>query len=134
MAGSKHAPYIMPDGSNRTLATYLNDNGVTEYKSSRKSKASGLEKKWNTSFKLAEATPSSAADPDVQSLVLVGRNKRRRWLADTLLRKMAGDTLAMHNNQGGRSGCYSLFKMLLHVSRCSHRERYGGAIPTGPLW
>ena len=106
MAGSKHAPYIMPDGSNRTLATYLNDNGVTEYKSSSKSKASGLEKKWDTSFKLAEAPPSSAADPDVQSFVLVGRNKRRRWLADTLLRKMAGDTLPMHNNQGGRSGCY----------------------------
>ena len=133
MAGSKHAPY-MPDGSNRTLATYLNDNGVTELKSSRKSKGSGFEKKWNTSFQLAEATRSSAADPDVQSLVLVGRNKRRRWLADTLLRKMAGDTLTMHINQTVHSVCYRLLKTLSYVSRCSHRECYGGSVPTSPLW
>ena len=134
MAGSKRAPYIMPDGSNRTLATYLNDNGVTDYKSSRKATGSGLEKKWNASIQLAEATRGSAADSDVQSLVLVGRNKRRRWLADTLLRKMAGDSLTLHNNQGVHSGGYVLFKPLSNASRCSHCECYGGPLPTGALW
>jgi hypothetical protein len=83
MAGSKHTPYIMPDGSNRRLSEFLKDNCITEDRPPRRANA---EKRW----KLAEAQGSSGADPDVQSLVLVGRSKRRRWLADTLLRKMAG--------------------------------------------
>ena len=85
MAGSKHAPYIMPDGSGKRLSDYLKDNSITE-KPPRRTHSSALERKW----KIAESQGSNAADPDVQSLVLVGRSKRRRWLADTLLRKMAG--------------------------------------------
>lgn len=85
MAGSKHTPYIMPDGSGKRLSDYLKDNSITE-KPPRRTHSSGLERKW----KIAEAQSSNGADPDVQSLVLVGRSKRRRWLADTLLRKMAG--------------------------------------------
>lgn len=87
MAGSKHTPYIMPDGSGRRLSDYLKDNTVTQEKPARRTSGSALERKW----KLAEAQGSNGADPDVQSLVLVGRSKRRRWLADTLLRKMAGE-------------------------------------------
>ncbi len=87
MAGSKHAPYIMPDGSGKRLSEYLTDNSLSE-RPPRRTQSSGLERKW----KIAEAQGSNGADPDVQSLVLVGRSKRRRWLADTLLRKMAGKT------------------------------------------
>ena len=77
----------MPDGSGRRLSDFLKDNVVTEQKPPRRTSGSGLERKW----KIAEAQGSGGADADVQSLVLVGRSKRRRWLADTLLRKMAGN-------------------------------------------
>ena len=88
MEGKHGTPYIMPDGSGRHLAQYLKDNSL-ESGSPQRSKSRGKARRWDA----REAPHSgSGADPDVALLFKVGREKRRRWLADTLLRKMAGVT------------------------------------------
>ena len=85
---AKHGtPYIMP-GSGRHLAQFLKDNSL-ETGPPQRSKSRGKARRWDA----REAAHSSGgADPDVALLYSVGREKRRRWLADTLLRKMAGGT------------------------------------------
>ena len=91
MAG--HAPYIMPDGS--TLAQALNQHEQTEpQKKSRKQKNSKADR-WERSFKLIRDRPASQVEQtELDYLYRVGRERRRRFLNDKLLRDMAGPLTA----------------------------------------
>ena len=82
----------MPDGSGRHLAQYLKDNSL-EYGPPQGSKSRGKARRWDAR---EAAQNGNGADPDVALLYKVGREKRRRWLADTLLRKMAGRCTPAH--------------------------------------
>ena len=77
----------MPDGSGRHLAEYLRDNSLNE--GQPRSRSRGKARRWDAAEPFHQGS-SAAADPDVALLLRVGREKRRRWLADALLRKMAG--------------------------------------------
>jgi hypothetical protein len=79
----------MPDGSGRQLAEYLRDNSLNE--GQPRSRSRGKARRWDAAEQaFHQGSSSGGADPDVALLLRVGREKRRRWLADALLRKMAG--------------------------------------------
>ena len=99
MEGKHGAPYIMPDGSGRHLQDYLQDNSLRE--GQPRSRSRGKARQWERA-EPPQPQGSAEADPDVALLLRVGRGKRRRWLADNLLRKMAGKhrALAEHPDAG----------------------------------
>lgn len=78
----------MSDGSGRHLADFLKDNSLDDGQPRRSKSRGKTRQRWDARETFE---PSSGADPDVAVLLRVGREKRRRWLADTLLRKMAGE-------------------------------------------
>ena len=88
MEGKHGTPYIMPDGSGRHLQDYLRDNSLSS--GQPRSRSRGKARQWEKTSAPGQQG-SAGADPDVALLLRVGREKRRRWLADTLLRKMAGE-------------------------------------------
>lgn len=77
----------MPDGTGKRLSEYLKDNSLERQTRRSSGKESG--RKWD-----AHVIHDGKADPDVQQLLAVGRGKRRRWLGDLVLRKMAGSMTA----------------------------------------
>ncbi|KAL3141302.1 hypothetical protein ABBQ32_004894 [Trebouxia sp. C0010 RCD-2024] len=90
MAG--HAPYIMPDGT--TLSQLLSDSEAHEPAKRSKTRTAKADR-WERSFKLARTRPTSEAEQsELDFLYKVGRERRRRFLNDKMLRDMAGPMTA----------------------------------------
>ena len=91
MAG--HAPYIMPDGT--TLSQLLSNNEAHEpAKRNRKNRTAKADR-WERSFRLVRSRPPSEAEQsELDYLYKVGRERRRRFLNDKMLRDMAGPLTA----------------------------------------
>ena len=83
----------MPDGS--TLAQALNQQAQHEpSRKSRKQKTAKADR-WEQSFKLIRQHPASQTEQtELDYLYRVGRERRRRFLNDKLLRDMAGPLTA----------------------------------------
>lgn len=90
MAG--HAPYIMPDGT--TLSQLLSNNEAHEPAKRSKSRTAKADQ-WERSFKLVRNRPTSESEQsELDFLYKVGRERRRRFLNDKMLRDMAGPMTA----------------------------------------
>ena len=89
MAG--HRPYIMPDGT--SLNQLLTDSEAHEPQKRNKKKSTAKADRWERSFKLVRPT-SEAEQSELDYLYKVGRERRRRFLNDKLLRDMAGPLTA----------------------------------------
>lgn len=91
MAG--HRPYIMPDGT--SLSQLLTDNAAHEPQKRSRKKSATKADRWERSFKLVRKEPTSEAEQsELDYLYKVGRERRRRFLNDKLLRDMAGPLTA----------------------------------------
>ena len=81
-------PTSCPMAAAGTCRTTFGDNSLSS--GQPRSRSRGKARQWEKTSAPGQQG-SAGADPDVALLLRVGREKRRRWLADTLLRKMAGE-------------------------------------------
>ena len=90
---SGHSPYIMPDGT--TLSQLLSNNEAHEPAERSKKHRTAKADRWERSFKLVRNRPPSEAEQsELDFLYKVGRERRRRFLNDKMLRDMAGPLTA----------------------------------------
>lgn len=91
MAG--HRPYIMPDGT--SLSQLLTESEANAPPRKSKKNRTAKADRWERSFKLVRSRPASEAEQsELDFLYKVGRERRRRFLNDKLLRDMAGPLTA----------------------------------------
>ena len=91
MAG--HRPYIMPDGT--SLNQLLTDHAAHEPEKKSSKHRTAKADRWERSFKLLRSRPTSEAEQsELDFLYKVGRERRRRFLNDKMLRDMAGPLTA----------------------------------------
>lgn len=90
---SGHAPYIMPDGT--TLSQLLSTNEAHEPAKKIRKHRTAKADRWERSFKLVRNRPPSESEQsELDFLYKVGRERRRRFLNDKMLRDMAGPMTA----------------------------------------
>ena len=90
---SGHAPYIMPDGT--TLSQLLSNNEAHEAAKRSQNHRTAKTDRWERSFKLVRnRPPSDSEQSELDFLYKVGRERRRRFLNDKMLRDMAGPMTA----------------------------------------
>lgn len=90
---SGHNPYIMPDGS--SLSQLLTDHEAHEPQKRSRRKGTAKADRWERSFKMVRNRPPTEAEQsELDYLYKVGRERRRRFLNDKMLRDMAGPLTA----------------------------------------